>query len=179
MPCALYFQVISIWSLRRALAKHLYLQKLRFRTSFSILLLFCNQSQHLRSWGFGNLHSRAKLMHQKWQRNTAAQIFAKFSASTRRRRFRPAHGSREKNLRAEGPQIFFETVSVEQGFMTKKVCFMTEKVFVLMQPVLHVGVGSSCWGLEGFGTYQLEDMGTSGLGHWVSRLRRRVIASSF
>ena len=25
--------------------------------------------------------------------------------------------------------------------MTKKVCFMTEKVFVLMQPVLHVGAG--------------------------------------
>ena len=76
--------------------------------------------------------------------HTAAQI----SASTRRRRFRPAHGDtdaapkilREKNLRAEGPQIFFETVSVEQGFMTKKVCFMTEKVFVLMQPVLHMGV---------------------------------------
>ena len=83
---------------------------------------------------------------QIFGQHTAAQI----SASTRRRRFRPAHGdtdaapkiSREKNLRAEGPQIFFETVSVEQGFMTKKVCFMTEKVFVLMQPVLHVGVGS-------------------------------------
>ena len=82
---------------------------------------------------------------QIFGQHTAAQI----SASTRRRRFRPAHGdtdaapkiSREKNLRAEGPQIFFETVSVEQGFMTEKVCFMTEKVFVLMQPVLHVGVG--------------------------------------
>ena len=82
---------------------------------------------------------------QIFGQHTAAQI----SASTRRRRFRPAHGDtdaapkilREKNLRAEGPQIFFETVSVEQGFMTKKVCFMTEKVFVLMQPVLHVGVG--------------------------------------
>ena len=81
---------------------------------------------------------------QIFGQHTAAQI----SASTRRRRFRPAHGDtdaapkipREKNLRAEGPQIFFETVSVEQGFMTKKVCFMTEKVFVLMQPVLHVGV---------------------------------------
>ena len=81
---------------------------------------------------------------QIFGQHTAAQI----SASTRRRRFRPAHGdtdaapkiSREKNLRAEGPQIFFETVSVEQGFMTEKVCFMTEKVFVLMQPVLHVGV---------------------------------------
>ena len=77
---------------------------------------------------------------QIFGQHTAAQI----SASTRRRRFRPAHGdtdaapkiSREKNLRAEGPQIFFETVSVEQGFMT-------EKVFVLMQPVLHVGVGST------------------------------------
>ena len=83
---------------------------------------------------------------QIFGQHTAAQI----SASTRRRRFRPAHGdtdaapkiSREKNLRAEGPQIFFETVSVEQGFMTKKVCFMTEKVFVLMQPVLHVGAGA-------------------------------------
>ena len=83
---------------------------------------------------------------QIFGQHTAAQI----SASTRRRRFRPkfrpshggaefrpAHGdtdaapkiSREKNLRAEGPQIFFETVSVEQGFMTEKVCFMTEKVF--------------------------------------------------
>ena len=69
---------------------------------------------------------------QIFGQHTAAQI----SASTRRRRFRPAHGdtdaapkiSREKNLRAEGPQIFFETVSVEQGFMTEKVCFMTEKV---------------------------------------------------
>ena len=80
---------------------------------------------------------------QIFGQHTAAQI----SASTRRRRFRPAHGdtdaapkiSRKKKLRAEGPQIFFETVSVEQGFMTKQVCFMTEKVFVLMQPVLHVG----------------------------------------
>ena len=73
--------------------------------------------------------------------HTAAQI----SASTRRRRFRPkfrpshggaefrpAHGdtdaapkiSREKNLRAEGPQIFFETVTVEQGFMTEKFVFI-------------------------------------------------------
>ena len=64
---------------------------------------------------------------QNFGQHTAAQIFAPTIL-------------REKKLRAEGPQIFFETISVEQGLMTKKVCFMTEKVFVLMQPVLHVGV---------------------------------------
>ena len=70
--------------------------------------------------------------------HTAAQIFA----LTRRRRFspkfRPAHGDtdatpkilREKKIAGRRPAIFFfETVSVEQGFMTEKVFFMTEKVF--------------------------------------------------
>ena len=69
--------------------------------------------------------------------HTAAQILAEISAITRQRRFRPnlrpAHGNtdaapkilRENNLRAEG-KFFFETVTVEQGFMSQ---IMTEKSF--------------------------------------------------
>ena len=74
---------------------------------------------------------------QNFGQYTAAQI----SASTQRRRFSLSHGGadfrqnfgqhtmaqilarkilREKNLRAEGPQIFFETVTIEQGFVIKK-----------------------------------------------------------
>ena len=76
-----------------------------------------------------------------------AQIFA----LTRRRRFSLSHGGADfrqnfgqhtatqiqpqnlcekKKIAGRRPAIFFfETVSVEQGFMTEKVCFMTEKVF--------------------------------------------------
>ena len=81
--------------------------------------------------------------------HTAAQIFA----LTQRRRFSLSHGGADfrqnfdqhtaTQMQAQkfcekkpGPQFFFfETVSVEQGFMTEKVCFMTENVCFMTEKV--------------------------------------------
>ena len=64
--------------------------------------------------------------------HTAAQIFAKILDSTWRHRCSPKNVARNKKIAGRSPAIvFFETVSVEQGFMTEKVCVMTEKVFLL------------------------------------------------
>ncbi len=83
--------------------------------------------------GSSNVRRRFQAAHggADFGQHTAVHICAKISAITRRRRFRPklrpSDGDtdavpktlREKNLRGEAPQIFFETVMVEQGFMTE------------------------------------------------------------
>ena len=116
---------------RRLLAEILTLSRRRFRANFghhTAAQISASKRRRRVSPKFRPSHGGAEF-HQNFGQHKAAQMFAKISSTTLRRRFspkfRPANGGADFALKIlremKARNFFFETVTVERGFMTEKV----------------------------------------------------------